>query len=179
MLKELDLEGAENEKNLRAMEMIYKVHNGQDILYDQEVVDGKRGGDSEGIFKGVFGGYSAYNHVVCTRLFPLKRVIFWTKRFKRQIGLGTKIIVAASFNLRKIFLLDSLDGRMHIFDSGNSTHYYCYYYYKVGCTSSIAATPRTRSSCLLPREGRLLKSRTQCYCGCRPSLIVCIRICIR
>jgi hypothetical protein len=66
------------------------------------------------IYKGILGGYSAYDHVVCTRLFPLARCEFWTSKL-RALGVldsfpddgRSLIVIAASFDMRKIFVVDA------------------------------------------------------------------------
>ena len=56
MLHELNLFGRDDLHGLSAMRAIYKVHNGQDIRFDQECQDGTPGGDTAGVFQGMFGG---------------------------------------------------------------------------------------------------------------------------
>ena len=90
---------------------------------DGQMTDFDRVSDSDGspspnqlpdIWKGILGGYSAYDDVVCTRLFPLARCAFWTSRL-RHLGVLeffpgdglSLIVIAASFDMRKIFVVDA------------------------------------------------------------------------
>lgn len=44
--------------NLRGLEMFYKIHNGQDILFDKQISSpGQQQTDYAGVFKGIIGGY--------------------------------------------------------------------------------------------------------------------------
>mmetsp|Transcript_29991 Transcript_29991/g.76373 ORF Transcript_29991/g.76373 Transcript_29991/m.76373 type:complete len:579 (-) Transcript_29991:483-2219(-) len=76
-------------------------------------------GPHASLFWGIFGGYSFYDHLVVTRMLPLKRAVFWT-RFLRDRGQlsgdqgASSLIVAASFNFHKIFLADLKDGSISV-----------------------------------------------------------------
>jgi len=68
------------------------------------------------VFLGLVGGYSAYNELVSVRLLPAVLITAWTNFFRRR-GLidGNNyemVVVAASHDLSKFFLLDLNDGTL-------------------------------------------------------------------
>ncbi|GMH45191.1 hypothetical protein BSKO_13148 [Bryopsis sp. KO-2023] len=112
-----------------AFKQIYRVHNGQLLNYDQCLDDDNNGSvvrPDGSIFAGLFGGYSFYNHFVCTRMLPLKRMVKWTKWMResdrmRERGSGEKrdpdehhyVLFAASYVFNKAFFLDTRDASVH------------------------------------------------------------------
>ena len=116
MVTSLGLE--EYQEGLQSLRAILSVHNGQDILFDRGMEERKprRPEDQNGIFQGVFGGYNAYDHLVCTRLLPLARMVSWSKKVREAVDHAGDhcVVFAASFNMKKILLLDAQDGTVHI-----------------------------------------------------------------
>lgn len=41
------------------------------------------------IFHGLFGGYAVYDHIVCSRMLPLERMVHWTKQLT-LVGMGCR-----------------------------------------------------------------------------------------
>lgn len=125
MLRELQL--VEYAEALRPLQMLLAVHDGQLTALD-EMMDADTTVDQSqtaGIFAGVFGGYCAYDHLVCTRLFPLSRIVEWTKKLRTSPLLegeqnGTLCVVAASFDLKKIFVLDAETGMVSMLSRSRS-----------------------------------------------------------
>jgi hypothetical protein len=104
-----------HEEALRPLRVVYAVHNGQDTLADQSTQGGRGIASEPSIFAGIFGGYSAYDHVACTRLFPLQRAVHWTLRLREGSLLGPHhVVIAASFDLRKIFVVNAEDGSVSL-----------------------------------------------------------------
>eukprot|EP00242_Pyramimonas_sp_CCMP2087_P006835 CAMPEP_0198216936 /NCGR_PEP_ID=MMETSP1445-20131203/60593_1 /TAXON_ID=36898 /ORGANISM="Pyramimonas sp., Strain CCMP2087" /LENGTH=448 /DNA_ID=CAMNT_0043893391 /DNA_START=226 /DNA_END=1572 /DNA_ORIENTATION=- len=93
----------------RAMRMMYRVHDGQNLAIDRTTRK------DESIYHGLFGGYRFYNHLVCVRLLPLKLVEEITNMCRQQQYLTTesKIVIAACKTLRKLFILDTADGKVY------------------------------------------------------------------
>lgn len=51
------------------------------------------------VFHGLFGGYAFYNHVVSTRMLPLRRLTRWTATARQQLGFApgdARVLFAAS-----------------------------------------------------------------------------------
>lgn len=79
---------------------IYSVHNGQNLAYDLATVRGITSGRRSNvldIFKGMIGGYSAYDHRINTRLWSLDVIKYFVDQDNRFLP------VAGSFNLDKLF----------------------------------------------------------------------------
>ena len=72
------------------------------------------------VFRGLFGGYSAYEHFVCNRLLPPRRAARHTLRLLNDddplvrasdaVGGAALVALSASYNLNKCFFLRPADG---------------------------------------------------------------------
>ena len=107
----------EHDEALLPLKALYAVHNGQMTELDEAMDNERHPEDHSGIFAGLLGGYSAYDHLVCTRLFPLARMVAWTKRLRDSPLLAgelrlQQIVIAASFDLKKIFVLHAESGEV-------------------------------------------------------------------
>jgi hypothetical protein len=110
---------------LLMLKMVLAAHNGQSTTCDVNVEDsGQLSHDpSDGRFAGCFGGYSAYDHVICTRLFSLARVIRWSARIcgdpRMAVALKQKeLVIAADFKLDKLFTLNVNTGTVSFLSIG-------------------------------------------------------------
>uniref|UniRef100_A0A7S0RC94 ApaG domain-containing protein n=1 Tax=Pyramimonas obovata TaxID=1411642 RepID=A0A7S0RC94_9CHLO len=97
----------------RAMRMMYRVHDGQDLSFDRAAnqIDAS-------MFHGLFGGYCFYNHLVCVRLLPLKVIVDITSLLRqhestRHLTSNAKVVIAACKSLRKLFVLDTANGNVY------------------------------------------------------------------
>ena len=105
--------------------LIWSVHDGQSLQFDDEYDATEEFPHrlSHQIFDGLLGGYSFYDHLACTRLYPVRRTLAQTQAradvarsrgcFRDALRPSqdiSRIIIAASFNYRKPFLLDVDDG---------------------------------------------------------------------
>jgi len=76
---------------------------------------------------GVIGGYSFYEHLVCTRLLSLQECEKLTAEVHEQAPQLVKgrMVIAASTNLRKLFLLDPTTGGIELLQTvrGGSPHF--------------------------------------------------------
>ena len=98
---------------LLMLKMLLAAHNGQSTKCDEDVESSGRlsRDDEDGRFAGMFGGYSAYDHMVCTRLFSLSRVMNWSARLCSNQDVartlkGKELVIAADFKLDKLFTLN-------------------------------------------------------------------------
>jgi len=96
---------------------IYGIHNGQTKADSN---------DQESFFTGLIGGYSFYNHFVCTRLLSLADATEWTQKLHDQVpGFQdlhkSKLLIAASFRFDKLFFVDLKDCSMCIADHSLTT----------------------------------------------------------
>ncbi len=127
-----------SESGLLALRLLSSIHDGQQLAHDARTVMSQGGSvlSDHGLvetlerlealaveqpssersrFLGLCGGYSAYDQCVSTRLFPLPLIVAWTAFFAdrwRGEMPSTFLVVAASFNLRKLLMLDASDGRL-------------------------------------------------------------------
>ena len=60
------------------------------------------------MFDGLFGGYSFYNNLVCTRMFSLSRSSLWTSETLDEFP--KKMVIAASYDFTKPFFMDVSTG---------------------------------------------------------------------
>lgn len=101
----------------KQMRLLYQLFDGQSTDIDA-LIDAQRDhGLDPSIWQGILGGYSFYDHIVATRLYPLARVLRYTRmcRDNRIIsGDSTRIIFAASFNFSKLFFFDAMTGQVHV-----------------------------------------------------------------
>uniref|UniRef100_A0A7S3FKK4 ApaG domain-containing protein n=1 Tax=Haptolina ericina TaxID=156174 RepID=A0A7S3FKK4_9EUKA len=71
----------------------------------------------EQIFHGLAGSYSAYDHCISTRLFPLKLIAGWTNLLRREEAIPpNSLVIAASYRLDKIFLLDVTTSKLSLLE---------------------------------------------------------------
>jgi hypothetical protein len=98
---------------LLMLKMLLAVHNGQSTRCDEDFESFGRlsDDDRDGRYAGLFGGYSAYDHIVCTRLFSLPRVVNWSAQLYSNQGVaallnGKELVVAADFKLEKLFTVN-------------------------------------------------------------------------
>ncbi|KXZ46223.1 hypothetical protein GPECTOR_46g292 [Gonium pectorale] len=101
----------------------------------QQAVAGPTGPETEAelgsIFHGLFGGYSVYDHMVCTRMMPLQRAVQWTRamelhRIRPRINPAggmffqpNLLAVACSFRVYdKLFVADVSTGGMWVVRRG-------------------------------------------------------------
>ena len=66
-------------------------------------------------FGRLFGGYSAYDHTICSRLFSLPRIERWSAQLYGAPHIaaclgGKELIIAADFKLDKLFTLNVNSG---------------------------------------------------------------------
>lgn len=103
-----------------SLAVLYRMHNGQNLEFDQMLDDRRlrpgthiRGHPS--IMYGLFGGYAFYHHLVSCRMLPLKRSIRMTKSLINQGELpeGPMAVFAMNFNMNKLLLVNLADGSMH------------------------------------------------------------------
>lgn len=95
-----------------ALRVLYRVHDGQELEFDRQV-DLQRTAAHQSIFHGLFGGYSFYSHLVCTRMLPLRRLVRWTRTAHSQLGFpprDQRALFAASHNFNKMVYCDGADG---------------------------------------------------------------------
>jgi len=95
-----------------ALRAIYGIHNGQTKANSD---------DQQSFFYGLIGGYSFYNHFVCTRLLSLADAAEWTLKLHDQVpGFKehheSKLLIAASFRFDKLFFVDMTNCSMYIAD---------------------------------------------------------------
>ncbi|EFJ19533.1 hypothetical protein SELMODRAFT_177477 [Selaginella moellendorffii] len=82
--------------------LLYRFCDGQQIVDGDEIAHQ---------YVGLLGGYYFYNHFVNVQLLPLQQVVSYTQRLLSRAPAGTKrIVIAASCNLNKFFLLDCDSG---------------------------------------------------------------------
>lgn len=112
-----------------ALRVVYRLHNGQDLLYDRMVdqrrfVGGSRREAHPSLFHGVFGGYAFYDQMVNVRFFSLDRMVRWTELCKAQ-GIvpvdSSCVVFAASFNFQKIFVAHCELGLVFVSHSSRQT----------------------------------------------------------
>lgn len=99
-----------------ALRVIYRVHDGQALEFDRQV-DNQRTAMHDSVFHGLFGGYSFYNHMVSTRMLPLRRLLRWTRTAHSTLGFGPedrRVLFAASHNFNKMLYCDCRDGLVRI-----------------------------------------------------------------
>ena len=93
------------ERGLVSLRLLYAIHAGQELSYDNECDAGApehaRHNHTNDIFAGLFGGYSAYNHFVCSRLYPPRRA----GRQSRRLNDQRHVALVTSYNLNKLFVL--------------------------------------------------------------------------
>lgn len=114
---------------LPALRVVYRLHNGQDLLYDRMVdqrrfVGGSRREAHPSLFHGVFGGYAFYDQTVNVRFFSLERMVRWTELCKAQGVIppdSNCVVFAASFNFQKIFVVDCNSGLVLVSHSSRQT----------------------------------------------------------
>eukprot|EP00803_Ostreobium_quekettii_P000427 evm.model.scf_2120EXC.3 EVM.evm.TU.scf_2120EXC.3 scf_2120EXC:10457-15838(+) len=96
-----------------ALRDIYRYCNGQKLHFDDCLDQDIRPiGIDRSVFAGLFGGYSVYEHVVCTRMLSLKRMVRWTQWYKTQGTLkedDTRVVFAASYLFTKAIFVDTQD----------------------------------------------------------------------
>lgn len=112
-----EFEALENRVGQRlpdVMKMIWGIHNGQCLAYDEAVDRGVEPPDniSSQVFDGLLGGYSFYSHFVCNRLFPLQRIM---RRAERALQIAPScLIIAASWDLNKPVFLKLTDAMVYV-----------------------------------------------------------------
>lgn len=117
---------------------LWSVHNGQstgwDNAFDHSQLAAEELAHLEGepdkervpgdVWAGVLGGFSCYDHAVCTRLFSVARSVAWTAYFRRIFNdhtgsplparsspsMTTSMVIAGSFNLSRITVVDIAPG---------------------------------------------------------------------
>ena len=118
---------------------IWRFRNGQSLSFDNKFDSAQRCPArpqvalDASIAHGLFGGYSFYDHFKCTRMLSLDRIEYWTMRLRHHswlageeieeeegwVGRGPNLIVfAASYDLGKIFVLDSASSEVFIISGG-------------------------------------------------------------
>ena len=113
---------------LLPLRMLTQQHDGQALQWDHTMAqkNGAIGADAvcpisvppqqerAQIFHGLVGGYSAYDHLVSTRLFPLKLIAGWTNLLRREDPSfpPNALVIAASFRLDKMFVFDATTSRL-------------------------------------------------------------------
>jgi len=132
--EELNLTEAELKCSLPApLRLMYRVHNGQNLLLDTvrdfhkglgELPD--NGGDNldpdeldASLSLGMFGGYQFYDKNINTRLLTLKQMVFYSKKgFSAEIHVLNEhpdmVIFAASVDLQKRFYLKCETGDVYV-----------------------------------------------------------------
>mmetsp|Transcript_7207 Transcript_7207/g.15734 ORF Transcript_7207/g.15734 Transcript_7207/m.15734 type:complete len:446 (+) Transcript_7207:122-1459(+) len=103
-----------------ALKAIYRLRNGQTLKYDQcfdEQVEPRN--HEESVFHGMFGGYSFYDELVSVRMLPLDRMIKWTTVIQNgRLVNRNQILFAASFNFKKLFVVNSADASISVVSPG-------------------------------------------------------------
>eukprot|EP00930_Biecheleria_cincta_P055182 TRINITY_DN41531_c0_g1_i1.p1 TRINITY_DN41531_c0_g1~~TRINITY_DN41531_c0_g1_i1.p1 ORF type:complete len:532 (+),score=75.44 TRINITY_DN41531_c0_g1_i1:58-1653(+) len=112
--------------------------DGQDTFMEPrlaEMLGLSRPTGQQGWSHGVFGGYTVYDHSVCTALLPFRAALKLTCFLYGKIGnerIGSsKFAFACSYNLSKIFLVDVRDGCVYVWGPQSSQG-----------TSELAMTPK-------------------------------------
>ncbi|CAJ1388691.1 unnamed protein product [Effrenium voratum] len=106
----------------------WRLVDGQDAPLDPQVAHMTRSmramTDGDEWSLGLFGGYQAYEHEVCTVFLPLVAALSITEHFCNILQarvpelkevLQGKLIFAASYNVTKVFFVDLSDGLVYIF----------------------------------------------------------------
>lgn len=101
---------------------LWAVHDGQQVPADITRVltlPGEGDGGDAGKYDGLFGGYSVYNHLVCTVLLPLEVALSLTQTLNAQVQVirdehPTKLAFACSPEFTKILLVDVRDGTVYV-----------------------------------------------------------------
>jgi F-box protein 3 len=122
-----------------AFKVLYRFHNGQTLSFDERFDKAQRCPASPqvapdaSIAHGLFGGYSFYDNFKCVRMLSLSRVLFWTKRLRHHGWLasdemeedegwlsrrGRLVVFAASFDIGKIFVVDSESAEVFLLSGG-------------------------------------------------------------
>lgn len=104
-----------------ALKALYKVHDGQSTNVDRIVDSNQPFNLESSIFQGLFGGYSAYDFIACTRLLPLARCLRYTRmcRDNRVIPPSSTLLVfAASFDFSRIFFVETMTGQVRLRPTG-------------------------------------------------------------
>lgn len=85
-----------------ALRCAYAIHDGQNLACDEELLTTGRvpAALRSDVFKGMFGGYSAYNHVVNMRLHPIARATQITRNL--SLPPGSVQVFASSFDMRRL-----------------------------------------------------------------------------
>lgn len=106
-----------------ALRVLYRVHDGQELEFDRQV-DKQRTAMHESVFHGMFGGYAFYNHMVSTRMLPLRRLVRWTRTAHTQLGFPAgdqRVLIAASHNFGKMIYCSASDGMVRVASVDKST----------------------------------------------------------
>eukprot|EP00995_Heteronema_vittatum_P001899 NODE_126_length_1856_cov_354.967903_g86_i0.p1 GENE.NODE_126_length_1856_cov_354.967903_g86_i0~~NODE_126_length_1856_cov_354.967903_g86_i0.p1 ORF type:complete len:489 (-),score=125.71 NODE_126_length_1856_cov_354.967903_g86_i0:389-1804(-) len=97
-----------------SMRMVWGLHDGQNLAVDDRAEEGiaADGQFFNQIFHGLFGGYSFYHNMVCTRMFSLDRMVRWTLKLRRKssafaANYHTYIPICANLHTNKMIVLDT------------------------------------------------------------------------
>lgn len=108
-----------------ALRVLYRIHDGQSLEFDRSL-DLKRMIEDKSMFHGVFGGYCLYDHRVSTRFLPLRRMLPWTQRLRRDFGHDpSRVLFAAGHNFNKLLFCDAEDASVLIAARDKSTCMHC------------------------------------------------------
>eukprot|EP00301_Raphidiophrys_heterophryoidea_P017943 c2935_g1_i1.p1 GENE.c2935_g1_i1~~c2935_g1_i1.p1 ORF type:complete len:489 (-),score=88.18 c2935_g1_i1:574-2007(-) len=95
---------------------IYRCYNGQRIIFEED-------NRTMDMFFGMFGGFSAYSNIVCTRLFKFQKSVDTTIRMRSANKIQpTHIAFACSFNRNRFFCIDTRTGLV-VFYPTHQIHY--------------------------------------------------------
>lgn len=99
----------------RQLKLVYSVHDGQATEIDRLVDRQADHGLDPSAFHGLFGGYCFYENISSTRLFPLSRLLRYTRMCRDNSIIGQESVVfAASFNFTKLFFLNTRTGQVRV-----------------------------------------------------------------
>ncbi|DBA73013.1 hypothetical protein WJX79_006040 [Trebouxia sp. C0005] len=97
-----------------SLRVIYRLHNGQDLSCDERFPDLM---PYDSMFHGLLGGYSFYDHIVCTRLMPIEKAAQATIRLRNRNGhidYGDCVQLTGSIMTRKHFMLVDEGSQMRV-----------------------------------------------------------------
>jgi hypothetical protein len=79
-------------------QVIYRLHDGQQLAYDEEIARRGQAPPQPSTFLGLLGGYSFYDRVVSCRLMPLARCVRYSERLRRVGALDEgQMLLGGSF----------------------------------------------------------------------------------
>ena len=97
-----------------SLRLLWRLCAGQALAFDAAA---EGAAFHESALHGLFAGYAVYDHVVSTRLMPLPAVVMNTRLARTHAiipATSPLVLVAASFDLGKIFFVNATTGDVHV-----------------------------------------------------------------